>query len=451
MNPKLSNLNKLSKLTNPTERKDQLRTVLWMRSFAVITLLLVLGFAQGMGVVRLPWPMLLFVLGLMLTLNALAWLRVRLQLGAVGPYEVSAQIFADLFGFSVLLYFTGGATNPFVMFYLPLLGLAAALLPWGQVLALAGFSILAYSVLMLEYIPLVLSKPQNAIELHLLGMWINFLVSVAILVGFVARLSDRIRQRDFDLNAAQSRMSRDARMAALGNQSASLAHELGTPLSTAKIILSDWMDNLDGPEPQSFQRDSLVLREQLDRMERCLIQLRSSLQDTTLNADGPLFEPLDVNAWLSNWLGTWRNRNPLAKVTCINEMTQTLQGRAPWDMLDLVLSGLFDNAIQAYAKEPAEQIIVIKVLRAANALHIEVEDRAGGFDKDLLQRLGREPVGNSNSGNKRAESRRGMGLFLAVGLIERAGGDMQFSQVVEQGHVIGARVKFTVPLQELAT
>ncbi len=450
-----------------------------MRLFAVGTLCGLLGLAHGGDVVRLPWPTLLFVLGMLLLLNILAWLRLRggvfglKQAGAhhvgshhVGPYEVGAQIFADLFGFSVLLYYTGGATNPFVMFYLPLLGLAAALLPWGQVLALAGFSIVAYSVLMLEYIPLVLAKPQNAIELHLLGMWVNFLVSVAILVGFVARLSNGIRQRDQDLNTAQTRLSRDARMAALGNQSASLAHELGTPLSTAKIILSDWMDNPGGLDATALQRDAQVLQEQLSRMEGCLIRLRGSLD---LEGDEGSLKPLIVKAWLNDWLAAWRNRNPQATLVCTVTVADSLRASAQWDSAELVLNGLFENALQAYeraldrggAGQPClERCIYLSVRYLENTLEFVVEDKAGGFDKDLMSRLGREPLGTANSPkNTQSENRRGMGLFLAVGLIERVGGLMQFSQVLDKGDmvdprvvdnpVVGARVDFSMPLREV--
>lgn len=440
--------------SHPAQRKAQLRTVLWLRLFAVTTLMSVLGLAHGMDTVRLPWPALLFVLGLLLTLNVLAWIRLRS--GQLGPYEVGAQLFADLFGFSVLLYFTGGATNPFVMFYLPLLGLAAAMLPWAQVLALAGFSILAYSVLMLEYIPLVLSKPQNAIELHLFGMWVNFLVSVAILVAFVARLSDRVRQRDQDLNTAQQRVSRDARLAALGNQAASLAHELGTPLSTAKIILSDWMDNKDGPEVSTFQQESLVVREQLERMEACLVQLRNSLEPSTgLHEGQSPADALPIEAWLSNWLNVWRNRNPQVIVNCSSDLPEALAGFVPRDSVELVLSNLLENAMQAYAKFATEQawpassaarVIQIRLHQSEGMLRFEVEDNAGGFDPDLLNRLGPEPLASES-----AEQHRGMGLFLAVGLIERAGGWMQFSQVMVRGNAVGARVVFTVPLQEVCS
>lgn len=436
------------KLSTFTERKAQLRTVLALRTFAVSVLLLVLGFAHAMNTVRLPWPALVFVLGLLLFLNVLAWLRLRA--GPVGPYEVGAQIFADLFGFSVLLYFTGGATNPFVMFYLPLLGLAAALLPWGQVLALAGFSILAYSVLMLEYIPLVLTKPQNAIELHLLGMWINFLVSVAILVGFVARLSDRIRLRDQDLNAAHAMVNRDTRMAALGNQAASLAHELGTPLSTAKIILSDWIENPSGNPPAGFIQESAVLSEQLQRMEACLVRLRGSLEAPARLGTQGESSCLRVRPWFEGWLDDWRNRNPQVLVTYSADFSDSLEGSAPWDSLELVLNGLLTNSMQAYARlnecSSAQsaglgQQVAIKLSHADGMLCIGVEDKAGGFDKEVISRLGREPVHPES-----ADKHRGMGLYLALGLIERAGGLMLFSQVLERAQVVGARVALTVPL-----
>jgi two-component system sensor histidine kinase RegB len=203
--------------SDPSVRRQQLSTVLWMRTLALVaqlSLLLVVGLLLK---VSLPWLTLLVILGALAVLNWMTFLRLR-KGHAVGSFEVAAQLFADLAAFSFVLYFTGGVTNPFVSLYLPLLGLAAALLPWAQVTFLAVVSVIAYTLLMSNYIPLVLANPDDGVHFHLVGMWLNFLVSVLILVAFVARLSSSIRNRDKALTKAQSRLAGESRLAALGNQ-----------------------------------------------------------------------------------------------------------------------------------------------------------------------------------------------------------------------------------------
>lgn len=205
----------LADQSDPSVRRQQMVTVMWMRMLALAAQVLLLAVVGLFLQVTLPWPVLTSILGALALLNVITFIRLR-QGTAVGSFEVAAQLFADLAAFSFILYFTGGVTNPFVSLYLPLLGLAAALLPWAQVAFLALFSVVAYTVLMSNYVPLVLANPDDGIHFHLVGMWLNFLVSVLILVGFVARLSSSIRNRDQALGRAQQRLSSESRLAALG-------------------------------------------------------------------------------------------------------------------------------------------------------------------------------------------------------------------------------------------
>ena len=62
-----------------------------------------------------------------------------------GPWPVTEQEYAvqlagDLIIHSVLLYFCGGSTNPFVSYYLVPLTIAAATLPWIYSMVLSGLA-----------------------------------------------------------------------------------------------------------------------------------------------------------------------------------------------------------------------------------------------------------------------------------------------------------------------
>jgi len=109
-------------------RRQQMVTVMWMRTLALAAQVLLLAVVGLLLKVSLPWSVLAVILGALVLLNAITFIRLR-QGHSVGSFEVAAQLFADLAAFTFVLYFTGGVTNPFVSLYLPLLGLAAALLP----------------------------------------------------------------------------------------------------------------------------------------------------------------------------------------------------------------------------------------------------------------------------------------------------------------------------------
>lgn len=394
---------------SPVERRQQLHTVLKMRGFVVAFLLLVVAFASGPLQVQLPtWP-LLILLASMALLSGLCLLRLK-QSSAVGPWEVFAQLFADIAAFSLVLYFTGGATNPFVALYLPLLGLAAALLPWPQVFGLAVFSVMAYSVLMVHYIPLVLANPSDGVHFHLLGMWLNFIASVAILVVFVARLSDSVRRRNLALGQAERRLARESSMAALGNQAASIAHQLGTPVSTISMVVADWAADSTLQVPQ---QDLQAMQLQLAAIEKTMAQLRKQVSMGRYPQQTLGQNPLAV---VTRFLADWRNRHPRHLLEYEHPGRRLEEGqRVAEDLLTLGLSTLMDNSSQAYNRSGNDHELKVSVHIAPQMFTVKVLDWAGGVSPELLEDLGRNPVQSHG---------QGIGLFLLGGLLERAGGQL---------------------------
>jgi two-component system sensor histidine kinase RegB len=329
----------------------------------------------------------------------------------VGSFEVAAQLFADLAAFSFVLYFTGGVTNPFVSLYLPLLGLAAALLPWAQVAVLALFSVVAYTVLMGNYIPLVLANPDDGVHFHLVGMWLNFLVSVLILVGFVARLSSSIRNRDQALGRAQQRLASESRLAALGNQAASIAHQLGTPVSTIATIVSDWKND---PAMQAQAREMSILSAQVQSITDTLGQLRAQIEvNPRHNADAQMIKPSE---WLHNTLGLWRTRNPQHEVRLMPSIASIAgEFKVRKELLELGLITLLDNAAQSQQRASVNQPLQVGMQCDHESLTLFVNDAGDGIDVELLPKIGQQ-LFQANG--------QGMGLFLLSNLLEREGGKL---------------------------
>src|SRR5690554_7933299 len=84
-----------------------------------------------------------------------------------------------------MLFFSGGAANPLISYFLVLLLIAAYSLPLKHTIALTTLCIVDYSLLMLWHQPLIsnaLESEKSLFDLHLLGMWLNFVVS-AVKIG----------------------------------------------------------------------------------------------------------------------------------------------------------------------------------------------------------------------------------------------------------------------------
>ena len=120
------------------------------------------------------------------------------------------QLLVDVVALSLLLYFSGGPSNPFISLYLVQIALAAMILraPGAWLVTLA--CVLAYTLLMLWHWPLPLAMHGGSgFRLHVWGMWVNFLLSTAIIIVFVITLLRRLRARDEELADLRDARLRD--------------------------------------------------------------------------------------------------------------------------------------------------------------------------------------------------------------------------------------------------
>src|SRR5690606_28812783 len=97
---------------------------------------------------------------------------------------------------------------------------------------------------------------MDGFDLHLWGMAVNFVVSAAVFVYFLARMTAQRRERDAELARLRERFVRDEGILALATHAASVAHELNTPLATMLLLL----DELDtGELPEALEDDIQLL------------------------------------------------------------------------------------------------------------------------------------------------------------------------------------------------
>ena len=100
---------------------------------------------------------------------------------------------------TVVLMLTGGPTNPFSVLYLVHITLSTTILTKRQTVLLGAFSGLCFGALFLVYRPIpVLEMAHNmpGADLHLIGMWISFLVTAFMVTTFSGKISELLRKRE---------------------------------------------------------------------------------------------------------------------------------------------------------------------------------------------------------------------------------------------------------------
>lgn len=380
-----------------------LRRLVRVRWIALALVALLTAAAPPLLAIPLPrWP-LFAIIGVTALLNAVVHLRLR-SAASAAPGELLSQLLVDIAALSALVFFSGGATNPLVSLLLPPVAIAALALPARGAAIVAGVAIVAYSLLMVFYVPLPLDDVSRATRLHLLGMWLTFALSAALISWFVVRMTNLIRARDAQLATAREQALRDERVMAIGTLAAGAAHELGTPLATMALLAGELADDTALPEPA--RRDVELMRTQIVACKEIITGL--SRRAGAERLENPALLPAD--RWLDALRQRWHALRPAA-ASSLSVATSLPAPRLLADpRLEQAVLNLLNNAASA-SDQPIEIILGWNDGR----ISIDVRDRGPGFPDAVLNNGGSVPFPTHENGS-------GIGLILTRAAVEQTGG-----------------------------
>lgn len=398
---------------------SHLRRLVLLRTIAVAAQCATLALVYRILEIELEWlPMLATIAGLAM-LNLLTWSRLRSD-RPVSNRELFIQLCADVLALSVLLYYGGGSTNPFISLFLLPLVIAAAALPRSYTWAMAGITTGCYTLLMKFYVPLPMGdesmemdhegmqhamQPDSAFNMHVLGMWLGFVISAVVIAYFVVKMAQAVRSRDETLARVREETLRNERIVALGTQAAGAAHELGTPLSTLSVIIGELKrDNAVLPE----WRDNLtILDEQVQACKRILGKLLSNAQNTVTSAMQPLEQ------FLIDTLDEWQILRPTVPCRYHASGSQPAPQLHIDPALRAALLNLLNNAADA-----SPTGIDIETSWDDQNFTLKIHDHGQGLTPEAAARAGSAFFTTKEGGH-------GVGLLLANATVERMGGKVR--------------------------
>ncbi|EPC04354.1 histidine kinase [Litchfieldella anticariensis FP35 = DSM 16096] len=387
------------------------RGITWTGFLAAIIFgIEVLGFQLRV----LPVISVIIAMGL---LNVATWWRLG-RPRAVTDTEYLLHLLTDIAGLTLLFYYTGGSTNPFITYYLVPVTIAAATLPWLYAWIIASAAMAGYTFLMLLYEPVPqLSQGTliGSINLHVLGMWLNFGLSAGLVTFFIYKMAHALRRRDQTLSRTRETALRNEQVLAVATQAAGTAHELGTPLSTMAVLLQEMRQ--DAPEHSPLREDIDLLRTQVDTC-------KSRLQHLVANADRRrLAEPeiKSAKTWLSEVIQRWLVLRPDVSHRLEIAERRGLPRLAVDATLDQALMNLLNNAADANPEN-----IVINLDWDTDQVIIDIRDHGPGVAMSIADQLGDTFVSTKSKG-------MGIGLFLTHATINRFGGGVSLYNHEEGG------------------
>ncbi|MEM1110952.1 MAG: ATP-binding protein [Pseudomonadota bacterium] len=411
--------------------RANLSSLLAIRSIALLGQVGVLAYVVSVNrFADAPWGLALGLLALGAITAISLWRTTRPW--PVSDSEFLGQLLVDVIGWTALMYFTGGANNPFVSYYIVPLVIAAAVLPWRYTWVITACSLAAYSLLIYVYQPFPLFTPHvgighahdNAGQAHILGMWFNFLFSAGLITYFVVRMAATLRsQEDAAARQREERLRNDQIMAVAG-LAAGTAHELGTPLGTMTVLIDEMLED---PALSPQQREDCTL------LKRQLLQCRETLSDLVATAERSSVEQRELREltdFARGPLERWAVRRPGVRY----HFQQQRAGAPPQIEQDSTLGQAMENLLNN-AADTGSELVEVDVSWDQQAGHIAIRDHGPGVSPENLPAPGTPVLRATRSG-------LGIGLLLSYAAVERHGGHIDLSNHPEGGAV----ATLTLPL-----
>ncbi|MGQ4273905.1 ATP-binding protein [Terrihabitans sp. B22-R8] len=412
-----------------TGRKN-LSLLIQLRWLAVAGQIAAIFVAQSVLRIDLPLAAMSAILAALVALNIAGLVRLRRGV-AVSNAEMFATLAFDVAALTAQLYLSGGATNPFSSLYLLQVTLGAVLLNAGGAWAMVVLIGLCFVAINMTYRPMMLPADigTSPFQLHLEGQVIAFVLIAVLLVIFVTRINRNVHEREVRLADLRQRAAEEDHIVRMGLLASGAAHELGTPLATLAVILSDWrrmpalMDNDD-------------LRQDIEAMQAEVRRCKAIVGGTLLAAGETSGESAGITtlgAFFDGVIEEWRTaRRPLQFV-----YRNTIEGASPiaaHSALRQAIVNVLDNAIEA-----SPHWLECVITRDEDRLIVTVSDDGPGFPPALLERIG-TPY-QSTKGREGG----GIGLFLVANVLRKLGGEL----VARNRTARGARIVLSLPLGAL--
>jgi two-component system sensor histidine kinase RegB len=430
--------------------------LLQLRTFAVVGQLITILAACLLADVRLPYLPLLLLVALTAMTNAIyaIWLhtlppedrfardpatswKVSLAVDEEGatdsphPADESsllhgvalALMLLDLVTLTAMLYFSGGAGNPFSFFYFVNLAVGGVMIRPKAAWSLTATAIAGYTFLLFRSVPVegLESPASGGLDLRTGGLMLAFATCSSVVTYFVTRTAGELKNRERQLLRAQAAQAASQRLEGLTTLAAGAAHELATPLSTIDVIVRELSRHLEACEkPESVNTDLKLIDGQLEMCRQILQRMRSAAGDSMAQR----WDHTTVGDLIDTALEGIRDPHRVDVV----DGTDAVESRSLWVPQEAVaqaIRNLIHNGLDASGETGRVQV---EPRLEGSSLQIAVVDSGLGMSEEVLGRAS-DPFFTTKEPGRGI----GLGLFLTRNVISQLGGQLEFHSKLGQG------------------
>lgn len=230
----------------------------------------------------------------------------------------------------------------------------------------------------------------------------------------VVERTHELAQSNASLQQAQQQLVKSEKLAAIGQLTASVAHEINNPIAVIQGNL-DLMRETLGAQATPVRAELTLLDQQVERMRLIVTQLLQYARPTEYAG---YVEAVDVNQTLENSLVLVAHLLARTRIEVERDLLATARAGVNRQELQQVVINLMINAIQAMPEGGRLRLRTRNREDGKNGVLLEISDSGPGLSERVKERLFRPFFTTKNDGN-------GLGLWISVGLVERYGGSIE--------------------------
>ena len=335
--------------------------------------------------------------------------------------ESTILLFYDVIQLAVLIYLTGGVTNPFVIFLVVPAIVSSTLLNLTSTFFLSFITIITLVLLTFNYFPL---PSEGNIHFHVPDYYLysiptSLIIVLIFLNYFGFRFGHEARKRSEALNRLESVLAKEQELDSIGHQAAAAAHSLGTPLSTITVIAKELKKEIKNNPKYSDDVDVI-----LSEVKRCgdilkKLSRREIVDDiyvSNIALEDLLFEIKNSFEEISEkkielYFDKKNERTPIKRSP---ELTYGIRN-------------FVGNAVKF-----SKNNVFINLINNKDEIKIKITDDGPGFPNDVFQLIG-EPYIASKTKKFKNKSGLGLGTFIGKTLLERKKAIIEFSNLEKGG------------------
>ncbi len=333
----------------------------------------------------------------------------------VKDFYASLFLIYDLFQLSLLLYFTGGISNPFsILLIIPAI-VSSTFLSMGTTIILGILTIISLFLLLIFHYPLPGIHELNYTfpKLYLIGYFIAIIIGLVFLSYFGIRFAGESKRRSDAVNQLQAVIAKEYELESLGGQAAAAAHSLGTPLATISVVARELKKDIG--ENKDYSKDIDLL---IDQTKRCS-EILKKISKKQIKED-QFFSKTNFENLLDEIIINFKE-NSSKQINLISDGDNNKFNFQRSPEIIYGLRNFIGNAVKF-----GKSAIKIGIKSDKKKAVINISDDGPGFPEDIIEMIG-EPYIKSKSKRTSKKSGTGLGTFLGKTLLERTGAKLEFS------------------------